>query len=93
MMMNFTTPIKIAEALACGVPVVTTDIIEHKIWYNRGIYTYTTHTELENLIKQLSSKMDEIKMALCKYSHRFREIFSWDRLAENYEVLIEASQF
>jgi len=89
MIMNFATPLKIAEALACGVPVVTTDIIEFKLWFKRGIYVYTTYTELENVIKRLLSKIDEVKTALYDYSHNFRETFNWDRLAEKYEKILE----
>jgi glycosyltransferase involved in cell wall biosynthesis len=93
MIMNFATPLKIAEALACGVPAVTTDIVEYKLWYRQGIYTYTTYTELENVIKQLLSKIDEIKTTLYKYSYSFREAFSWDRLAEKYETIIKSLRF
>jgi len=89
---NFTTPLKIAEALACGVPVVTTDIAEFRLWYRQGIYTYTIYTELENVVKQALNNIDAIKTALRKNSQDFREAFSWDRLAEKYETLIEALQ-
>jgi len=88
MIMNFATPLKIAEALACGVPVVTAHIPEYRLWYRQGIYTYTTYAELENIIKKLLGEIDEIKAALCDYARSFRETFSWDRLAEEYEKLL-----
>jgi glycosyltransferase involved in cell wall biosynthesis len=88
MIKNFATPLKIAEALACGVPVVTAHIPEYGFWYRQGIYTYTTYAELENVIKQLLAEIDEIKAALCDYVSSFRETFSWDRLAEEYEKLL-----
>jgi glycosyltransferase involved in cell wall biosynthesis len=86
---NLATPLKIAEALACGVPVVTTNIVEFRLWYKQGIYTYSTYAELENILKQLLSNIDTIRTTLRKNSYSFREAFSWDRLAEKYEVLIE----
>jgi len=89
MIMNFTTPLKIAEALACGVPVVTTNIVEFMVWYKRGIYTYSTYVELENTMKYLLSSLDEVKASLREYSHSFREAFSWDRLAEKYKNISE----
>jgi glycosyltransferase involved in cell wall biosynthesis len=52
MLKNFATPLKIAEALACGVPVVTTNISEFKLWYRRGVYTYTTQAEVEDLVRR-----------------------------------------
>jgi glycosyltransferase involved in cell wall biosynthesis len=87
---NLTTPLKIAEALACGVPVVTTNIVEFRLWYKQGIYTYSTYAELENILKQLLSNIDTIRATLRKNSYSFREAFSWDRLAEKYEILIKA---
>jgi len=90
MLMNFATPLKIAEALACGVPVVTTNISEFKLWYRRGIYTYTTQAELEDLVKLLLNKIDEIRAELRDYSNNFREAFDWDRLAKEYEKLLNA---
>ena len=89
MIMNFATPLKIAEALACGVPVVTTNIAEFKVWYKQGVHTYSTYIELENTIKYLLSNLDEVKASLCEYSHSFREAFSWDRLAEKYKNILE----
>jgi glycosyltransferase involved in cell wall biosynthesis len=85
---NFTTPLKLAEALACGIPVITTDIIEFKLWYKRGIYTYTTYTELEDTLRCLLNKIDEIKESLHNYSSNFRKTYSWDRLVEDYEKLL-----
>jgi len=90
MVKNLATPLKIAEALACGVPVVTTDIAEFKIWYRQGLYTYSTYEELENVVKHLLSKLDEVRASLHEYSHSFRRTFSWDRLAEKYESLLES---
>ena len=88
MMKNFATPLKVAEALACGKPVITTDIAEYKLWYKQGIYTYSTYAELENIIEQLLSNIDTIRATLRKNSYSFREAFSWDRLAERYERLL-----
>jgi glycosyltransferase involved in cell wall biosynthesis len=86
---NLATPLKIAEALACGVPVVTTNIVEFRLWYKQGIYTYSTYAELENILKQLLSDIDAVKTTLSKNSHNFRKTFSWDTLANKYEKLIQ----
>ena len=88
MIKNVATPLKIAEALACGVPVITTNIAEFKIWYKQGIYTYSTYEELENVMKYLLSNLDKIKAELRKYSNSFREVFSWENLAEKYRSVI-----
>ena len=85
---NITTPLKIAEALACGVPVITTNIAEFKVWYKQGVYTYSTYEELENIMKYLLNNLDKIKAALREYSNSFREVFSWDNLAEKYKSII-----
>ena len=90
MIMNFATPLKIAEALACGVPVVTRNIIEYKLWYKHGVYTYSTYTELENLIKRLLNELDEVKAKLHNYSCSFRETFNWEKLAMRYENVLES---
>jgi len=88
MLMNFATPLKIAEAISCGVPVVTTAIAEFKLWYKQGIHIYSTYAELENILKQLLSNIDTIKATLHKNAYNFREAFSWDRLAERYKRLL-----
>jgi len=88
MLMNFATPLKIAEAISCGVPVVTTAIAEFKLWYKQGIYVYSTYAELENILEQLLSNIDTIRVTLHKNAYNFRAAFSWDRLAERYKRLL-----
>ena len=89
MLKNITTPLKIAEALACGVPVITTNMAEFKIWYKQGVYTYSTHVELENIMRCLLDNLDEVRATLREYSHSFREVFSWDNLAKKYKDILE----
>jgi len=86
---NFTTPLKIAEALACGVPVITTDIQEFKLWYQHGLYTYKDHTELEHTVTRILQHIEEVKDTLRRYSQAFRQRFSWDHIAKEYEIIIE----
>jgi len=86
---NFATPLKVAEALACGVPVVTTDIPEFKLWYQHGLYIYKDYTELQHIVTRVLQHIEEIKDTLRRYSQAFRQRFSWDRIAEEYETIIE----
>jgi glycosyltransferase involved in cell wall biosynthesis len=86
---NYTTPLKIAEALACGVPVITTAIAEFKIWYKQGVYLYNNFEELEKLLSLIIKSKEEVRRALIEYSHQFRQLFSWDNLANKYISIID----
>jgi glycosyltransferase involved in cell wall biosynthesis len=87
--LNFATPLKIAEALSCGVPVVATDIPEYKLWYRQGVYTYRNYEELEQVLSWVLNYIEEFRKNLSVYSGSFRESFSWDRLAQEYELVLE----
>jgi glycosyltransferase involved in cell wall biosynthesis len=89
MLKNFATPLKIAEAISCGKPVITRDIAEFKIWYKMGVYTYSSYAELEDLIRDLFNMLDEIKNSLHIYSYNFRKTFDWNNLSTKYIVLLE----
>jgi glycosyltransferase involved in cell wall biosynthesis len=89
MLINFATPLKIAEAISCGKPVITRDIAEFKIWYKMGVYTYSSYAELEDLIRDLFNMLDEIKNSLHIYSYNFRKTFDWNNLSTKYIVLLE----
>ena len=65
-------------------------VAEFKVWYKQGVYTCSTHIELENTMKYLLNNLDEVRASLHEYSHSFREAFSWDRLAEKYKDILEA---
>jgi glycosyltransferase involved in cell wall biosynthesis len=91
MIMNFATPLKIAEALACGVPVITTAIAEFKIWYKQGVYTYSNFEDAERLPHYVIENHEEIRKALICYSQSFRQLFDWNRLAEEYRKVIESN--
>jgi glycosyltransferase involved in cell wall biosynthesis len=90
--LNFATPLKIAEALACGVPVVATDIPEYKLWYRQGVYTYRNYKDLELLLDWVINNIDELRKELRSYSDLFREQFSWDKLAQEYESILERTR-
>jgi glycosyltransferase involved in cell wall biosynthesis len=89
MLKNFATPLKIAEAISCGKPVITRDIADFKIWYKMGVYTYSSYAELEDLIRDLFNMLDEIKNSLHIYSFNFRKTFDWNNLSTKYIVLLE----
>jgi glycosyltransferase involved in cell wall biosynthesis len=89
MLKNFATPLKIAEAISCGKPVITRDIADFKIWYKMGVYTYSSYAELEDLIRDLFNMLDEIKNSLHIYSYNFRKTFDWNNLSTKYIVLLE----
>jgi glycosyltransferase involved in cell wall biosynthesis len=87
---NYGTPLKIAEALACGVPVITTAIAEFKLWYKQGVYLYNSPGELEKLLLLIMENMAEARRVLINCSQSFRQLFSWDSLAEKYRKVIES---
>lgn len=88
---NYVTPLKIAEALACGVPVITTAIAEFKIWYTQGVYTHSSFEDVERLLHYVIENGEEIRKALIGYSQSFRQLFDWNRLAEEYRKVIESN--
>jgi glycosyltransferase involved in cell wall biosynthesis len=90
MLMNFATPLKVAEALACGVPVIATDIIEYRLWYSKGLYTYSSHDDLEKTIKYILDNVSQIKNDLINYATFFIHTFSWDNIVSKYVLLINS---
>jgi glycosyltransferase involved in cell wall biosynthesis len=86
--MNFATPLKIVEALACGVPVIATDIIEYRLWYSKGLYTYSSYDDLKKITKYILDNVSQIKNDLIKYTTSFIYTFSWDNIASKYILLI-----
>jgi glycosyltransferase involved in cell wall biosynthesis len=90
MIKNFATPLKIAEALACGVPVITTDIPEFKLWYKQGVYFYSDYEELAQVLFHVVNNED-IKKELIEHSDYFRKEFSWDNISNRFENIVEAT--
>jgi len=90
MLKNFATPLKVAEAISCGVPAVTTTIAEFKIWYKQGVYLYNNFEELEKLLFLITKNKEEVRRTLIEYSHQFRQLFSWDNLANKYISIIDS---
>jgi glycosyltransferase involved in cell wall biosynthesis len=79
-----------AEALAYGVPVITTAIAEFKLWYKQGVYFYNNSEELEKLLFLIIENKEGVRRVLINYSQSFRQLFSWDSLAEKYRKVIES---
>jgi glycosyltransferase involved in cell wall biosynthesis len=90
MLKNFTTPLKIAEALACGIPVITTDIIEYRLWYSKGLYIYSSQDDLEKLIRYILDNINHIKNDLINYRTSLIHTFSWDNIVSKYVLLINS---
>jgi glycosyltransferase involved in cell wall biosynthesis len=84
---NFATPLKIIESLACGKPVVAPQIIEYKIWFKQGIFTYGT-ISVEDAIT-LALNLSQDKDALIKLSDKIMQRHSWDNIAENFNYIIK----
>ena len=79
-----------AEALTCGVPVVSTDIAEYEPWCRHGVYTYKDADELKALLRRVLTHIDGVKTSLEERSDVFRQQFSWKRLAQRYEAVVYA---
>ena len=79
-----------AEALACGVPVITTAIVKFKIWYKQGVYLCNNFEELEKLLSLIIKSEEEVRRALIEYSHQFRQLFSWNNLADKFISIINS---
>jgi glycosyltransferase involved in cell wall biosynthesis len=90
MIKNFTTPLKIAEALACGVPVIATDIIEYRLWYSKGLYIYSSYDDLKKITKYILDNMNQIKNDLVEYATSLVYTFSWDNIVSKYVLLINS---
>jgi glycosyltransferase involved in cell wall biosynthesis len=90
MIKNFTTPLKIAEALACGVPVIATDIIEYRLWYSKGLYIYSSYDDLKKITKYILDNMNQIKNDLVEYATSLIYTFSWDNIVSKYVLLINS---
>jgi glycosyltransferase involved in cell wall biosynthesis len=90
MLKNFATPLKIAEAISCGVPVITTAIAEFKLWYKQGVYFYSDYEELAQVLFHVLNNED-IKKELREYSDYFRKEFSWDNISSRFENIVVAT--
>ncbi|MEM3826199.1 MAG: glycosyltransferase [Nitrososphaeria archaeon] len=88
-LMNFATPLKIIEALACGKPVITLDIAEFKIWFKDCLLTYTNLNKLPDKLKEAISISNIGKAKLIEYAEVIRRIFDWNLLSRRYNAVIE----
>jgi len=91
MMKNFATPLKVAEALACGKPVITTSNAEFKLWYHKGVYFYNNYEELERVLSHVVNNYEDIQGELKGYSDYFRKEFSWDNISNKFENVVVAA--
>ncbi|AFA40086.1 Glycosyltransferase [Pyrobaculum oguniense TE7] len=83
-LISYATPLKIIEALACGRPVLTTDITEFKIWFRKGLFIYNDIKSFMNNVKYLIQNWEDIEKILSENSAIIRKTHSWDTLANKY---------
>jgi len=62
------TPSILLEAQVLGVPVIATDVIEYRLWYSRGLYTFSSYDDLEKIIKYILDNVNQIKNDLINYA-------------------------
>lgn len=87
---NYGTPLKILESLACAKPVITTYLSEFKLWFIKMPITYFRNMhELSEEIFKVLKYYGNIKSELIRASNIIRTKFSWDRLTQQYERLME----
>ncbi|MEM1646700.1 MAG: glycosyltransferase [Ignisphaera sp.] len=86
---NNTTPLKIMESLACARPVITTDIVEFKLWFKDSIFYYRSPQDMYKLLNELLRKFDIIHTQMIEYSKLVRNKYSWKNIAKTYTKVIE----
>ncbi len=85
---NFTTPLKIIESLACGVPVVAPDILEYRIWFKQGVFTYDP-TKIEDAIISAIRFREEADV-MTRIAQIIMEKYSWDKIVERYINVVKS---
>lgn len=87
---NCVTPLKILESLACTKPVITTYLLEFKLWFTGMpiMYFKDVHELFEKILKVLRYRGD-IESKLTRASNVIRTRFSWDKLTQQYEKLMK----
>ncbi|MGC9108228.1 MAG: hypothetical protein ACP5IE_08600, partial [Infirmifilum sp.] len=68
-------------------PVVAPEIIEYKIWFKQGIFTYGT-INVEDAIT-IALNLSQDKDTLIKISDKIIQKHSWDNIAENFNYVIK----
>ncbi len=86
---NYGVPLKIVESLACGKPVVTTDIREFMLWFrDYPVYYYRDYRDLASILNKLLFKEYPSNSVLNRTSIAVKKRFSWKRHAKQYEAII-----
>lgn len=89
MFKNFTTPLKVIESLSCARPVITSNIPEFRLWFEKGIFFYESYKEFYERLKKLLSTSETTYEQLLEYSEIIRRTYSWRRISQAYESVVE----
>ncbi len=87
-LINYTTPVKIFETLACGRPILLPALPEYLKWLPSYPFFYASEAELESKIRETLSNPDKVMEALQDVREYVVSTFSWQSLAETYERLL-----
>lgn len=85
--MNYGTPVKIFEAMACERPVVATELEEFKKWFKNYLLYYTDYTSLEEKTRDILENYDAY-MSIAANARTYAQQFDWKNLAKTYETLL-----
>jgi len=87
---NYVTPLKIAETLACGKPVITQNIGEFKLWFSeKNVFYYNNFAEVKGIINNILDNYEAVTQDAEVIADRVRKKFSWDNLVKKYLRVME----
>lgn len=82
--LNETTPLKLLEYLACGKPVLVTDIMEIKRRFKEYIITYEDSNDFRRKLLHTLYNFNENPTRIRETIHEY----SWDNIAARYNQII-----